>query len=148
MKFVLAGFHQNENVRRYSFQGIGDDRRTRIEFSVGVDLTLLYKHRIPLQEAPLLCCLLLSARVGSAQLHNSVSPGRALPLERDFVFPEEDLLVHAEQLARERAPSQTDRKPRPFAFRGTPTPILIDSSDGRSGIGLGSRAALPLTNLR
>ena len=52
MKFVLAGFHQNGNVRRYSFQGIGDDRRTRIEFSVGVDLTLLYKHRIPLQEAP------------------------------------------------------------------------------------------------
>ena len=148
MKFVLAGFRQNGSVRRYSFQGIGEDRRTRTEFSVGVDLTLLHKHRIPLQEAPLLCCLLLSARVASAQLHNSVVPGRALPFERDFVFPEEDLLVHAEQLARERAPSQTDRKPRPFAFNGSPSPILMDSSDGRSGIGLGSRGALPLTNLR
>jgi hypothetical protein len=143
MKFVLAGFRQNENVRRYSFQGIGDDRRTRTEFSVGLDLTLLHKHRIALQEAPLLCCLLLSARVGNDQLHNLILP------ERDFAFSEEDLLVHSGQLASERAASQADRKPKPVALSARQplsSPILIDSPNRRSGIGLGSRAGLPLTN--
>ena len=133
MKFVLAGFRQNENIRYYSFQGIGADRRTRTEFSVGVDLTLLHKYGIPLQEVPLMCCVLLSSRVGADQLHS-------------LMFPEEDMLAHAEQRARERAEAQTHGKPKPFTPPETLAlpPTLIDSREGRSGIGLGSRAGLPL----
>lgn len=129
MRFVLAGFRQNESIRHYSFEGIGDDRRTRTEFSVGVDLTLLHKHGIPLQEAPLLCSLLLTSRVGDEQL-------------RSLMFSEDDMLAHAEQRARERAETQTDRKPKSVSLTDTPpsaAPIRIESSNGPSGIGLGSR---------
>ena len=51
MEFVLTGFRQDNNVRRYTFQGINDDRK-RSEFTVGVDLSLIRKHRIPMQELP------------------------------------------------------------------------------------------------
>src|SRR5260370_34101958 len=98
MKFVLAGFRQNENIRHYTFQGIGDDRKTRTEFSVGVDLSLLHKHRIPLQEVPLLCCLLLASRVGSEEL-------------RSLMFSEGDMLAHAQQRAKEREAIHQGRKP-------------------------------------
>ncbi len=135
MRFVLAGFRQNENIRHYSFQGIGDDRRTRTEFSVGVDLTLLHKHGIPLQEAPLLCSLLLASKVGEEQL-----PG--------LMFSEEDMLVHAAQRAKERAETQNDRRPKPFSptdARTSPSPVLIEPRNGPSGIGLGSRVGSSLT---
>ena len=129
MRYVLAGFRQSETIRHYSFQGIGDDRRTRTEFSVGVDLTLLHKHGIPLQEAPLLCSLLLTSRVGDEQL-------------RSLMFSEHDMLAHAEQRTRERADTQTDRKRKPFSLTNTPpsaAPIRIEPRTGPSGIGLGSR---------
>ncbi|HWY46469.1 MAG TPA: hypothetical protein VNX70_03740 [Bryobacteraceae bacterium] len=135
MKFVLAGFRQNENIRYYSFQGIGDDRRTRTEFSVGVDLTLLHKHRIPLQEAPLMCSFLLASKVGEEQLPS-------------LMFSEADMLVHAAQHARERAGTQNDRRPKPFsptATRTSPSPVLIEPRNGPSGIGLGSRVGSSLT---
>jgi len=135
MKFVLAGFRQTENVRLYSFQGIGDDRRTRTEFSVGVDLSLLHKHGIPLQEAPLMCSLLLTSRAGNEQI-------------RSFTFPEDDIRAHAEQRARERAETQTDRKAKSFSPTG-PRPsaasIPIDPRTAPSGIGLGSRVSSSLT---
>jgi hypothetical protein len=142
MKFVLAGFRQNANIRKYTFQGIGDDRRTRTEFRVAVDLTLLHKHRIPLQEAPLLCSLSLASRAEDEQLSN------LLDSERDFVFSEAQILVHAEEIARERAATQTDRKLKPVApivVPQSPSPLLIDPQTRRSGIGLGSRAGLPVT---
>jgi hypothetical protein len=135
MKFVLAGFRQDENVRHYSFEGIGDDRRTRTEFSVGVDLSLLHKHGIPLQEAPLMCSLLLTSHAGAEQL-------------RRFVLSEDDIRAHAEQRARERAETETDRKPKPFSPTGprpSAAPIPIDPRTGPSGIGLGSRVSSSLT---
>jgi hypothetical protein len=134
MKFVLAGFRQNENVRHYSFEGIGDDRRTRTEFSVGVDLGLLHKHGIPLQEAPLMCSLLLTSRAGNEEL-------------RTLMFSEDDIRAHAEQRARERAETQ-DRKPKHFSLAGARSvaaAIPIDPRNGPSGIGLGSRVSSSLT---
>ena len=141
MKFVLTGFRQSGNIRHYSFQGVGDDRRTRTQLGVAVDLTLLHKLRLPLQELPLLCCLFLAARV------DNEPPGHSIPIGRDFVFCEADILAYAEQLAREKAGSQTDRKLRPLLpanAQSSAVPILIDAPNGRSGIGLGSRAGLPL----
>jgi hypothetical protein len=134
MKFLLAGFRQNENIRYYSFQGIGEDRRTRTEFSVGIDLTLLHKHGIPLQEAPLMCSVLLASKAGGEQ-------------RPSLMFSEEDLLIHAAQRARERVESRNDRKPKPLSPTGTrtsPSPTLIESRNGPSGIGLGSRVGSPL----
>jgi hypothetical protein len=143
MKFVLAGFGQTGNVRRYSFEGIADDKRTRVQFSVAVDLTLLHKHRIPLQDVPLLCCLFLSSRAQSGNLRELDSS------EREFTFPEQEILLHADQLAKERGATEVDRKPKPFAFTKTPigaSPLIIDPQNTRSGIGLGSRSGLRVTS--
>jgi hypothetical protein len=142
MKFVLAGFRQTENIRFYSFQGIGEDRRTRTEFRVGIDLTLLHKHGIPLQEAPLLCSLLLASRGADEQLRSSMFS------ECSLMFSEDDMLAHAERRARELAETHNDRKPKPSSptqSRTLPSPIVIDSPQRPSDIGLGSRLGSALS---
>lgn len=130
MEFLLVGFCQKENIRHYSFQGIGDDRSGRMEFSVGVDLTLLHKHGIPLQEVPLLCRFLLASQVGHEQLGS-------------LMFSEGEMLAHAEQRARDRAEAQIKRRSTSVRTLATPTsppsPVLTNSGNGKSGIGLGSR---------
>ena len=129
MKFTLTGFSQDENIRQYSFLGIGADRR-RTELKVGVDLTLLLKHGIPLQEAPLLCCLLLASTAEHEQ-------------ERSFMISEGDLRARANQRACERAESRTKGK-RPSApppeTRSSP-PANTDFGQEKYGFGLGSRVA-------
>jgi hypothetical protein len=84
MEFVLTGFHQTDNVRRYVFQGVAEDRKPS-EFSVGVDLALIYKHRIPMQELPLLCRSLLE---GSSRRDSGV-----------LMFTEKDMLGYASRRA-------------------------------------------------
>ena len=68
MEYVLTGFNQDKNVRRFVFEGIGDDRRLT-EFTVVVDISLIRRYAISLQELPLLCLRLLEeqAAVGQAQ---------------------------------------------------------------------------------
>ncbi|MGH9559199.1 MAG: hypothetical protein ACRD30_08150 [Bryobacteraceae bacterium] len=61
MQFVLAGFQQNLNIRRYTFEGI-DDHRKRKEVTVDADMGLIQKYKIPLQELPLLCRRLVEGR--------------------------------------------------------------------------------------
>jgi len=132
MKFVLTGFTQNENIRHYSFQRIGGDRKSRTDVTVGVDMTLLLKHRIPLQEAPLLCSLLLASRAGDEQ-------------DPSFMIAEGDIRARAEQGASERAKSQSKRKPASLPHE-TPTPrpqSAPDFGSGKLGIGLGSRTGYP-----
>jgi hypothetical protein len=132
MKFVLTGFCQNENIRRYSFQGIATGG-SRTDWNVGVDLTMLQRHGIPLQEAPLLCSVLLAAQ--SAQ-----DEGRSL------MITESDIRARAEQRASERMESQNKRKPASLPPVQTQAPIPHATADlryGRLGIGLGSRPAYP-----
>jgi hypothetical protein len=131
MKFVLTGFCQNENIRRYSFQGIASGG-IRTDWNVGVDLTMLQLHGIPLQEAPLLCSVLLAAQ--SVQ-----DEGQSL------MITELDILARAEQRARERMESQK-RKPASLPPTQTQAPIPHATAHlryGRLGIGLGSRPAYP-----
>src|ERR1700694_2496502 len=90
VEFVLNYFSQDENIRTYIFQRIADDRKTRTEFSVAVDLTLLHKHGIPLQEVPLLCGLLLASDAQDKQFST-------------LTFTEGDMLVHAAHREREQA---------------------------------------------
>jgi hypothetical protein len=132
MKFVLTGFCQNENIRRYSFQGIAPGGR-RSDWNVGVDLTMLQRHGIPLQEAPLLCSVLLAAQSAPAE-------GQSL------MISESDIRSRAEQRASERMESQSKRKPASLPPTQTEAPVPQENADlrfGRLGIGLGSRPAYP-----
>jgi hypothetical protein len=61
VEFVFTGFHQEENIRRYAFQGIGEDRK-KADYTVGVDMVTVRRYGIPLQELPLLCRRLLEER--------------------------------------------------------------------------------------
>ena len=53
MNHVLVDSRQVGSVRRFYFDAIDESARHRV--AVEVDLRLVHKHRIPLQELPLLC---------------------------------------------------------------------------------------------
>jgi hypothetical protein len=132
VEFVLNCFSQDENIRTYIFQGIANDRQTRTEFSVAVDLTLLHKHGIPLQEVPLLCCLLLASDAQDEQFST-------------LTFTERDMLLHAARREREQAEAKMKRKPAASdATVGTElsAPSLVSESVDRNrhNIGLGSNS--------
>jgi hypothetical protein len=96
MEFVLRDFHQQRNLRRYVFDGISADRK-RQPFAVDVDLTLVHKYAIPLQELPLLCRRLLE---GSIQAHSSVA----------LVFAETEMLNYANRRAAVLREAEEKRK--------------------------------------
>ena len=94
MDFVLTGFRQEANVRRFAFQRVADDH-SRTEFTVSADMLLLAKHKIPLQELPLLCRALLEDQ-------QQTGPAKAV------VFTETDMLVYVNR--RSAAKDEADRK--------------------------------------
>ena len=61
MTFVLEGVQTFNNIRRYYFDAIGEDR-SRQHVTVSADLDLIRRYGIPLQELPLLCRRLLEGR--------------------------------------------------------------------------------------
>jgi hypothetical protein len=87
MEFVLAGFRQDSNIRRYNFEAVGGDR-TRRTITVGADLNLIRKYKIPLQDLPLLCRRLLEGRVEVATL-----------MLTELMFTEKDMLQCADDRA-------------------------------------------------
>ena len=54
MEYLLTGVEQSDNIRSYAFAEVNRDIR-RASFTVAVDISLLRKYAIPLQELPLLC---------------------------------------------------------------------------------------------
>jgi hypothetical protein len=58
MEYVLTGFSQDENIRLFAFDRV-DGARNRKKFTVRVDVSLIHKYAISLQELPLLCRNLL-----------------------------------------------------------------------------------------
>jgi hypothetical protein len=54
MEYLLTGVKQSENIRSYAFAEVDRDLR-QMSFTVAVDISLLRKYAIPLQELPLLC---------------------------------------------------------------------------------------------
>jgi hypothetical protein len=134
MKFVLTGFTQDENVRRYSFQGIAPGGK-RTDLSVGVDLALVHRHGIPLQEIPLLCTQFLAAEGGFYQ-------------DCKCELSESDMRARSEQRAIESMESH--RKKRPAAeslIEASPSESVSPGTSqhgyGKVGIGLGSRTTYP-----
>ena len=99
MEFMLTGFRQDENVRRYTFQGVDADRK-RSEFTVGVDLSLVRKHRIPMQELPLLC---------RGVLQDRPSEEAAAPL----MYTEKDMLGYTVKRAAEREVAEQKKRSHP-----------------------------------
>jgi hypothetical protein len=79
MNYILTAFKQRDSIRQYAFRGTTEDKQHR-DFTVDVDLALLLRHRIPLQEIPLLCRRLLEGKPVSEQSrHLTFTP--ALMLE-------------------------------------------------------------------
>jgi hypothetical protein len=101
-QFVLRGFRQIVDFRVFTFERIAADH-SRSLFTVRADLALARRHRIPLQELPLLCRAVLE------QIHEGGD-------QRAFVFTEADMRLYADGVA-ERAEAARQRKPP----RRTPT---------------------------
>jgi len=59
MQFRYKGFEQDQNIRSYRFDGVAPGEINR-QFVVAVDVALLLKHRIGVQEGPSLCLRKLS----------------------------------------------------------------------------------------
>lgn len=51
MQFILTGFTPDTGFRVFAFQGIGTDR-TRTDFTVRTDLSLIRRYGIRMQELP------------------------------------------------------------------------------------------------
>ena len=83
-EFVFTGFRQDSEIRSYTFQIIFADR-SRGKVTVGADVSLIRKHRIPLQELPLLCRRLLENRAGTKAAI------------KDLTFTEKDMLVYVSE---------------------------------------------------
>ncbi|MGH9662198.1 MAG: hypothetical protein ACRD96_26855 [Bryobacteraceae bacterium] len=105
MEFVLTGFRQEKNIRRYAFQGIAADRK-RTDFTVGVDLALIRKYEIPLQELPLLCCHFLTGRAEGLRT-------------RSLMYAEDEMLGYANRRTAARDAAELKRRAhrRPASLR-------------------------------
>ena len=101
MQFILKGFTPELGFRVFAFERIGDDR-TRTEFKVRTDLSLIRTYGIRLQELPLLCRGLLERRDEGEQT-------------RTLTFTQEDMRSHANSRAADRdaAKRKSKRTPSP-----------------------------------
>jgi hypothetical protein len=105
MEFVLIGFRQEKNIRRYAFDAVSSSH-VRTHVTVGADLSLARAYRIPLQELPLLCRRLLEdlteaqttqpTKAGSAKPQASKNGG--LSLEK-LMYTEKEMLGYAKDRA-------------------------------------------------
>ena len=93
MEYVLTGVEQSENIRSYGFAEI-DRTLRRAGFTVAVDISLLRKYAIPLQELPLLCLHFLETQ-------------RAAGAEQNLIYGETEMVQYASRRAdTERAMEQ------------------------------------------
>jgi hypothetical protein len=102
MEFVLTGVEQIKNIRFYAFAEVERDAR-RHGFTVSVDIDILRKYRIPLQELPLLCRVFLQEQ-------------REAGADQNFVYAEDEMIKYAtrrEEAARVNEQRKAHRKPPP-----------------------------------
>jgi hypothetical protein len=96
MKLLYMGFaHKTTGIRQYIFQGMIPDG-TRKGFFVTTEVALLTKHRIQIQEVPMMCLRLLE------------SATEAQPQLELFILTEADMLAHlrAKAAVKEQATSK------------------------------------------
>ena len=97
MQFIMMGFDQAAGVRLYAFQGIADGART--DFTVRVELALIPRYGIRIQELPLLCRELLERREEGEE-------------RRTLTFTEKEMRGHADRCATVREAAAQKRKTR------------------------------------
>ena len=108
MQFVLKGFTPETGFRVFAFDGIAEDR-TRTEFKVRTDLSLIRTYGIRVQELPLLCRGLLERRDEADLTHT-------------LTFSEEEMRLYASSRAAEREAAEkrkSRRAPVPHPNNGT-----------------------------
>lgn len=87
MLYRLTGFTNEHGFRAFTFECTGiENYDGPTEFTVRVDLAMALKHRIPLQELPLLCDRVLESR----GLEND---------QRDFTYTEAAMIEYAQTSA-------------------------------------------------
>ena len=97
MVFKLMGFTNELSLRRFTFELVGSGPpRTMV---VVADMALVRKHKIPLQELPLLCLRLLESLTAAAK--------------GTVVFPEKEMIEYANR--REEAKNLAEQKRRQFS---------------------------------
>ena len=69
MEYILTSVEQSQNIRLYAFTEI-DTSANRAPMTVAVDMSLLRKYAIPLQELPLLCRHYVQQRRGAGSDSN------------------------------------------------------------------------------
>ena len=100
-QFLLTGFTQAAGIRTYAFEGRVD--ASRIDYTVKVDLALIPRYGIRIQDLPLLCRELLQQREQTDETGG-------------IVFTEQRMRSHAEQLVTVRKEAEGRKKrPRQFA---------------------------------
>ena len=97
MNFMLMGFDQDAELRIFAFKGIAADR-TKTEFTVGVNVALIPRYGIRMQELPLLCRQLLERRGEGEE-------------KRTLTFTDEEMRLHADNCATAREAAAQRRKP-------------------------------------
>jgi hypothetical protein len=113
MQFLLTGFTPGTEFRVFAFQGIEADR-TRTEFTVRTDLSLIRRYGIRMQELPLLCRGLLERK--DAEVEERRNAGREVPdaggEDRTLTFTEEEMRIHATNCAAEREAAKLRKSTR------------------------------------
>jgi hypothetical protein len=104
MDYVLTSFHHESNIRKFLFDGIDSDRR-RTPFTVCVDLGIIRKYEITLQELPLLCRYLLERQ----------DVGTQIP---DLTFTEAEMQSHADRRSAALRAAEEKRAHRKNAAAG------------------------------
>jgi|ERR1700735_5523469 len=98
MLFVLKGFTPETGFRVFAFDGIAEDR-TRTEFKVRTDLSLIRTYGIRVQELPLLCRGLLERRDEADVTHT-------------LTFSEDEMRLYASSRAAEKDAADKRRSRR------------------------------------
>ena len=105
-QFLLTGFTQAAGIRTYAFEGRVD--ASRIDYTVKVDLALITRYGIRIQDLPLLCRELLQQREQTDEIGG-------------IVFTEQRMRSHAEQLVMVRKEAEHRKKSRHLATAGAET---------------------------
>lgn len=105
MQFTYEGFTHFGDKRRFLFKGI-EERNAVCAFSIEIDLPLLLKNRISVQEGPMFCLQMLT--------NASLAGGGSLDRLHTYQVVGEDfrpLIVERERKAAEKASKKPARKP-------------------------------------
>jgi len=97
-QFILTGFSEVGGSRIFAFEGIGADR-SRTPYTVGIDLSLIRRYGIRLQDLPLLCRAVL-------ERSDEGEPRRV------FTFTEADMCMHADGAAAQKEAAKKNKQPR------------------------------------